>query len=595
MKRIYTVYIQNKLVHKLFAVTLVVVMASILFFSFFFYLLTSRYALENSKRQLMETVRQTNKYISDRLELSLSLFHSIELDRQCKEVFASIGGGDYLSQQLLLSEKFESVRLQNGAMIENLFFYRNDGKIFRESASVLIKDVDYREREWFRRAVGNAGRIVWYETRQNDTYGNYRGKEVFSIVKEIRNANDVPLGVLMMNLKAGFLNRLLETLNLGKGNEIFIEDGGGNLIACSGDKGQYGKYAGLRAKVNFDAGETTEIGDVIAAYGDIELNGWKSIAFVQKDSFMSSRYVIPGSFILTAIIAVLLFALLSLGVTNEIVSPIKRLTSLMKRAGQGDLNVRVSFDGNDEIALLGNTFNNMLRNIDTLTKQMAEEREMKVNANLRALQSQINSHFLYNTLDSIYWLVKGGDTESAAQIVTELVSLMRLSLNKGNEMTTVENEIKHAESYMRIQKFRHEDISFNVFSEPELYGIEIPKLILQPLVENSILHGFKEQNYVGAVTIRIFAEDGRLCIEVEDDGAGMDGAEMNGRIKGFGFAAPATGGFGIFNVYTRIKMRYGDGAALEFFSVLGKGTRARVTLPVTLISNQFIDKVLPEE
>jgi two-component system sensor histidine kinase YesM len=282
------------------------------------------------------------------------------------------------------------------------------------------------------------------------------------------------------------------------------------------------------------------------------------------------------SFLISVVLAasglfVLAFAvLISAGVTK----PLDRLLALMSKVpapnGAGVQDVS-EFTGPDEFGRLFRRYDEMVLEIGALIDRVRTEQEEHRRAELRALQAQIHPHFLYNTLASIHWACRMNKNSEAATMASSLSSFFDLSLNKGKDTTTVARELEHARSYICIQSFRYQDTFNYVFeADPALAGLPVLKLILQPLVENAIIHGLAEARRHGRLRIECFEREGQIIFRVMDDGIGLEG-----------FAGPGAEGYGLRNIADRLRVFYGDRGALRLFRE-GDWTISEVSVPKTV-------------
>lgn len=302
--------------------------------------------------------------------------------------------------------------------------------------------------------------------------------------------------------------------------------------------------------------------------------------------------MISASFLLILGLSVSCFlvcAALALLVSRRILKPLSEVIRHMDTFGHQDFSTRIEVRGNDEAALVARHFNQMADQIQDLIHKVYEGTIRKKEAELRALQAQINPHFLYNTLDTIVWLAEGGQNREVVDMVTSLSEFFRTTLSGGKDFITMREEIGHIESYLQIQKIRYQDImDYEVTLEKSLEECRILKLTLQPLVENALYHGIKNKRGRGRICVRGYAREDMAVFQVEDDGAGMTEEELRAvkrKLKGEGGITskegPAPkGGFGLFNVAERLRLNYGPRCSLEFESVRGQGTRAVVSIPL---------------
>jgi two-component system sensor histidine kinase YesM len=282
--------------------------------------------------------------------------------------------------------------------------------------------------------------------------------------------------------------------------------------------------------------------------------------------------------------AVIFSVVAAWALSRSIYSPIKKLHDVTKTITQNDLQALVTSDNIDEITELGMSFNIMIGKIRGLLDDKIREQENLRKAELRALQSQINPHFLYNTLDTIIWMAEAGKTDQIVEVVKALSNFFRISLSKGRDWVTIGEEIERIKSYLTIQKIRYRDImDFKIEVDPEVSNHTVLKLILQPLVENAIYHGIKNKREGGTIIVRAKPNGGdQVLLEVEDNGIGFtpdklsqlraELADNSGDIK-------QESGFGIGNVNQRIKLYYGIQYGLTVKSEYHAGTCASLIIP----------------
>jgi Predicted signal transduction protein with a C-terminal ATPase domain len=298
-----------------------------------------------------------------------------------------------------------------------------------------------------------------------------------------------------------------------------------------------------------------------------------SIRSLTKDIQMTSTIIIVIGF-LCILSAVLLIFILSGWITK----PIQRLTKAARKIQSGDFDAYCDVLSEDEIGTLSGVFNEMAEKIGELLDRVKSEQKKKREYELAMIQEQIKPHFLYNSLDLIYVLCAAGNPEEGAKTTKVLADYYRTSLNNGNELISIREELKNIENYLYIQKERYSDlIDFKISVDPQLNTFFVPKMILQPLVENSIYHGLKEKGNKGCITILGRMEEGFILLEVSDDGIGMDEEQLrslsqNGE-KG------SRRHFGLHSVQERILLYFGEECGLSVSSEKNKGTKVTVKIP----------------
>jgi two-component system sensor histidine kinase YesM len=272
------------------------------------------------------------------------------------------------------------------------------------------------------------------------------------------------------------------------------------------------------------------------------------------------------------------------GISRSIYIPIKKLHDVTTTITKNDLQALVTSDNVDEITELGMSFNIMIGKIRELLDSKIKEQENLKKAELRALQAQINPHFLYNTLDTIIWMAESKKTDQVIEIVSALANFFRISLSKGKDWITIGEEIERTRSYLAIQKMRYRDImDYEIQVDEGVLDNTILKLILQPLVENALYHGIKNKRQGGTITVRAKQEnEHEVLLEVEDNGIGFTPeklAQLQVELEDDSGEIRLESGFGIGNVNKRIRLYYGKQYGLSINSEYYAGTRVSFVIP----------------
>lgn len=288
------------------------------------------------------------------------------------------------------------------------------------------------------------------------------------------------------------------------------------------------------------------------------------------------KWLLIGSGILTVGVGILCYYL-----PKTITKPLTQLGEVANKIAGGDLTVRADVGYGADIGVLADSFNTMIDKVNLLLKQVTEEQIHLREAELELLQSQINPHFLYNTLDTIVWLAESGEQKKVVSMVRDLSDFFRTSLNQGKDTISIREELQHVSSYLRIQHVRYADIlEYEIDVPQELYDYVIPKITIQPLVENALYHGIKNKRGKGHIFVSGEALEDCLILKVSDDGIGMQPERLARVQAAMHDKAPGDGEiFGLYNVNERIALRFGEEYGLRVDSTYGEGTMAEIKLP----------------
>lgn len=283
------------------------------------------------------------------------------------------------------------------------------------------------------------------------------------------------------------------------------------------------------------------------------------------------------------IVMVLGAFIFSVIISDSISKPIRLLSNITKQVAKGDLSVRSNIQSGAEVKILSESLNIMIEKLSTLIDTVKVEQNNLRDAELKLLQAQINPHFLYNTLDAIMWLAEADKKQEVIDMVGSLSDYFRTSLSKGNDLITLDEEILHIKSYLEIQKFRYKDIlDYEIFIPDLLKHYRIPKITLQPLVENALYHGIKNKRGKGNITIGGNITDHNIILFVMDNGQGITRERVSQIMDGLKEKSDRqeTGFYGLYNVNERLHLYYGKDSGLRITSIYTQGTTVEVIIPI---------------
>lgn len=388
------------------------------------------------------------------------------------------------------------------------------------------------------------------------------------------------LGTLITEAVSSVFYDIVKDISYDAKSLVYIVDRDENVIA-----GQEASLTGRKLPEGFlqvledpekKLGSVEFEGETYAVYTGEEIeNGWRLVLALQENYFMKDVQRLQTFWIILTFITGVLAVFLIILAANGITRPIKRLSGAMEAVGQGDFEISCLVEGEDEIAVLSRTFNQMVLDMRNLIDTMYEQEMMKQEVEMKSLQMQINPHFLYNTLDTINWIARMKGVDEIGEMTSALGNLMRYSLTK-KDFVTVEEELANLRNYIGIQNVRYGDrmrIEFQV--EQEVLGFYIPKLLVQPILENAIVHGVEEKLEPALIQILAYQENENLYIVVEDDGVGMTQDVVEALMSMDDNPGHKKGhtSIGVHNVNRRIQKVFGPECGLQIKSQLGAGTR----------------------
>ncbi|MEC0373585.1 sensor histidine kinase [Paenibacillus chibensis] len=455
------------------------------------------------------------------------------------------------------------------------------------------------EVEPFLRTLEDGSNFRWYPTR----YGTYvdslnsQSAHVFSLAKQLyKTSDDSPLGIIaVLDIREDVIKELVsKAVSNNQDLQSFVVDGRGQLVSYP-DNAMIGKSVtevlgsgGYDKIVNSGSGEQRfpliyKGNHLIVNAKKLHTNDWMVVNVISKAALYQDSNRLLQIILVIALLCIVFSIITAMLLANSITNPILKMIRLMRQVMSGELTVRYKAKRrHDEFDILGNNFNYMVTRIDELLKAVYVEQDQKRVAELKALQAQINPHFLYNTLDIIKWTALIQKANHAAEMVSLLSRLLRISIGKGEETVTVEEEIEHVQCYLGIQKFRFNfNIETRVEMDDDVRQLRTPKLILQPIVENAIMHAFGEQESGGRIDITCFKVPGEgLRFEVADNGKGMEPSFARSLLTEHAADGEKSGGIGLANVDERIKLICGKMYGIEIESEPGTGTVIRIRLPL---------------
>ncbi len=546
--------------------------------------------VENSRQLLNQTTINLEDYLRNMRRISDAMYYTVIKN-------TDIGSESLEDSMNLLYEA-------NKDKLVSVACYTNDGKLTEASPIATEKPgVDVKSQKWFQDAAGELENFHFSTPHVQNLFDDpsYRYYWVVSLSRTVeltRNGNSM-LGVLLVDMNYSSIEQLLEKANTDTSGEYVY------LMAPDGEIIYHPKqnliHMGLYEENNTEAAgyEDTTVKENfhgekrLVTVKTISYTGWKLISVVPMKSFSMGMTGMRNLVVLLVALTVLAAVMLNQMVSARISKPLRRLNDSVKEWEAGNMNPDIYVGGSMEVEHLGKTLRSTVAQIRQLMDDIVVEQEEKRKSELDALQSQINPHFLYNTLDSIVWMITGERYDDAVFMITQLASLFRISLSKGKTVIKIEDEIKHARNYMNIQKIRYKnsfEVDFQI--EEDILDGCIVKLVLQPLLENAIYYGMEFMDGEGEIHVRGYRKDKDVYLEVEDNGLGMPEEEAAELLNGKERPHKHGSGVGLVNVHSRLKLRFGEAYGLVIHSCPDEGMMVQIHIPYipyTVETQKFLE------
>ena len=528
---------------------LVLLLGSIFYFS------SSSLLIQKEISAKTEAIEKSGNYIELYMSKLTTLSQVISHD---KGVYDYLKNKDETEKNRILN--IIDNTLSTDPYIKSIILIRKDGAVISNEKNVNMEvSSDMMKEEWYVNSLMNPMPVLNPLRKQNFSLDGM-DDWVISVSREIADTNGENLGVLLIDVKYQALHEYLQNQETGKNSDIVILDEDNRIVYYKEIPYDTSQEKYLKNLKNIEEGYNRKENTVTVKY-PIKNTHWMliEISYMQEIDSLKNHFF--EMIVISCLASLLITVLISISVLRRITKPIKELEQHMNNFNNDLSKINLKGDVSIEILSLQNHFNEMIDKIKYL-------REYEINA----LYSQINPHFLYNTLDTIIWMAEFQDTEKVISITKALSNFFRISLSNGKEKIPLKEEINHIKEYLYIQRQRYEDkLEYKISIQEELENIEVPKIILQPFVENAIYHGIKNLDTTGIISIYSQIIENKIELIIEDNGIGFEAAKKQALMK--------MGGVGIKNVNKRIQYYYGNEYGAKIDSSFKAGARIIITLP----------------
>ena len=543
-----------------------------------FKLASDKSAVANTEMTVESTIDRLNSSLLDLRQISDAANYNIVQEY------------DISSQEF--TRQFSMLYETNVDKIQSLALYGYDGMLIESEPVATVKDnVKVADQKWYQNARSEIENIHFSTPHVQNLFddGTFRYHRVVSLSRsvDINDGSTSGSGVLLVDMKYSVLEDMLERINeTSSGIYYYLCSRDGEII-----------YHPRWTEIN--RGLFKEKNNIVASYedgiyemktdgqkenivvGSVAYTGWKLIGVVpesvQETSINKFRYYI----ITTILILVMMLLQVNRFISRKISRPIRELDESVKAYEAGAMP-DIYIGGSAEIRHLGYSVQKSYEQIEALMKEIIQQQTERRKSELDALQSQINPHFLYNTLESITWMIEAQRNKEAVVMISELAKLLRVSLSRGKTIISIGDELQHSRSYMNIQRVRYKErFKVEFLIDEEIKNYCIVKLVIQPLLENAIYYGVgnMDEDDDGQILIRGEKKGEDIYISIEDNGMGMP-EDIRGNILTDNSKVPKHGsGVGVINVHSRISLMFGPEYGLEVYSELDEGTKVVIHIP----------------
>lgn len=408
---------------------------------------------------------------------------------------------------------------------------------------------------------------------------------IFSLVKAFPLQGEGLHGVVLFDIRHNIIEQLINRVSIGEQGFLYVVDEADIVYTPASDIVYRIDETAFRPSGADPSPIRIRGHSYYVVSHSSTYSGWTIVGVISQAEFSGSVWAVYQLLGLCAAVCLLLVVLVSLRLAFNITQPLSLLSALMARAETGDFSVRFSSPQQDEIGALGSSFNHMLAKIEALIAELYTEKQSRLEAQLKSLQEQIKPHFLYNTLDTISWMARAQNAMDVVRLVDALTNMFRVGLSSGRDYISLREEKSHVANYLYIQKVRYQEkLQYTIEIPEDFNEVTVPKLILQPLVENAIYHGIKLKRGGGTIRLTADADGGTLRLHVWDSGAGMTAQRLEElrrrKDRPRSEKEKEKGGFGLSYIAERIRLSYGAGYGIEIDSQEGEFTEVTVCLPL---------------
>ena len=577
-----------KLFQKFVLTYCILLIIPILIISSYAYAKLSNIITDNFLNSASESFEQSLDYMNYTVYKIFDTSNTIVVNNTVTDILTHDAEEYPLTEQIYDFSKLQSYlcSFENNLDIKKINLYINDGFIYSSENVNFFKASSLEKTKAEDCILRTNARFIWgpmwylNESTVNDT---------LFLLKSIKNPDDLSedIGFLRIDFRKSIIQDIIDKINPLDDVFSFVINSDNKIIASSRDlKDLYDNSSIdlelIKSAAQFSNQLTTfDDGKFYLQSAAIDKTDWYMVNVLPKSSILSTIKTQRNYLFIIVILTIIMAIILADYLVKVINKRLFQVIDGMRQVPNGHLNNYIENDSSDEVGELIDNYNYMISKMSVLIDEQYKLGKEVKNAELKALQSQINPHFLYNTLDMINWMAQKNMNKEISLAVKNLAKFYKLSLNKGKDITTIRNEVEHSKLYVNLQNMRYDNrITLITRLDESLMDCSIPKITFQPIIENSINHGILGRGMEsGSILISGYISQGNLIIQISDDGIGIEKEVLPLILKDNNLQTKGSG-YGLKNINQRIKLLYGESYGLSFTSNYGFGTTVEITLPV---------------
>lgn len=570
--------------NKLFIAFIVLNLIPLAVISVWTYQKSSSLIQEQTNIYTMDMLSEVSKNIELHMHDIERLYYSIFTNQEIRKSLKAVNRQQWTDLQYVSADK--QIRnilyglISDREDVEGVSLYALNGTSFQ--TSMYAKKLDLRDQNW-QVLQRNRGDLSWF---------NPSGQQ--SVVAAVSTIYDVDslqkIGYFLLTYHEEALYKVYSQIKLNEQGELFIIDSHGQIISSRHKELIHHTPSESYLQKIITSGDTGDFADdiddkqQIVSYQRIQNTDWKIVSIIPTARYSEQSIMLQQWMIILFVVVALITLILGYYLSVSISRPIRQLSSIMKNTERENWSISFNYPSRDEIGILSLNFNRMIARIHYLINQVYEEERLRQQSQLKFLMFQINPHFLFNTLETMNWMARIEGVPEVGKLSKALGDLMREGI-KGKDFITLSEELESVKKYIYIQKVRYVDkFDMQYDIDPAVLSVIVPRFILQPIIENAIVHGLEMQMDNGHIRIHAYESEDTLVLAIADDGLGMSTAQLEKLRHYLENPSDSTlSGIGLLNVHQRIQLHYGEEYGLKINSIEEQGTTIILRIPNRLL------------